>query len=194
MTAFADYLDLQTAVVEQVGNADIVDVMPRLVKMAEVEFNRRLRCREQMTNANVTTSSGSVSLPTDYIEAISLTNAAGAEYVQQPVQYYDKLSNKVGFFAIEGSNLLAQDADYTLTYYAKVPTITDSMTDTNWLLSKHPGLYLYAVSLEVEKYLRNIDGAQAMAALRDMEFDAVARLDGAERFSRARVRVAGVTP
>lgn len=194
MSVFADYLDLQTAVIEQVGNPDIADVMPRLVKSAEVEFNRRLRCREQMTEATVTTASGSVALPSGFVEVISLSNTSGAEYVAQPVQAYDKLTNKAGFFAISGSDLLAPDAQYTLRYYAEVPTITDSMTDTNWLLAKHPNLYLYGVSAEAFKHLMDVERAQAMVGVRDMEFDAAARLDKGERFARARVRVAGVTP
>lgn len=45
MTAFTDFLDLQAAVVEHVRDASIADVFPRLVKLAEVTFNRRLRCR-----------------------------------------------------------------------------------------------------------------------------------------------------
>ena len=45
MTAFTDFLDLQTAVIEQVARPDIADVMPRLVKLAEAGINRRLRCR-----------------------------------------------------------------------------------------------------------------------------------------------------
>lgn len=194
MTAFADYLDLRTAVIEEVGNADIADVFPRLTKMAEVEFNRRLRCREQMTETSVAPSSGSVALPADYLELISLTETNGKELIQQPLQAYDKLYDKRYFYAIEGSNLLAQDATYTLNYYAQIPTLTTSMTTSNWLLQKHPGLYLYGVAMEAEKHLRNVESAQAVMALRDMEFAAVYVQDNAERYSRARVRVMGATP
>lgn len=204
MSVFADYIDLQTAVIEQVGDPDIADVMPRFVQMAEVVFNRRLRAWEQMTDTAVVSASGSASLPTDCLEVIGLFTASGAEYVAQPVQAYEKLTNKDGFFAITGTgiqssgssygNILASDGEYTLRYYAKIPTITGAMTDTNWLLEKHPSLYLYGVSAEAAKHLRDVEGAQAMMSLRDIELDAVARLDSGERYARARVRVAGPTP
>lgn len=191
---FADYLDLRTAVIEEVGNADIADVFPRLVKMAEVEFNRRLRCREQMSETGISPVDGAVALPSDYLEALSLTTTAGTELTQQPVQAYDELDYKYGFYAIDGASLLAQDADYTFRYYQKIPTLTTSPTTSNWLLQKHPGLYLYAVSMEAEKHLRNVESAQALMTLREMEFAQAAAQDSTERFSRTRVRVAGVTP
>ncbi len=194
MTAFADFLDLRTAVIEEVGNADIADVFPRLTKMAEVEFNRRLRCREQMTETTVTPFEGSVALPSDLLEIISLTQTSGKELIQQPLQAYDKLYDKLYFYAIEGSNLLALDAEYTLNYYAEIPTLTSDMTASNWLLQKHPGLYLYGVTSEAEKHLRNVEAAQAAMTLRDMEFAAAYAQDNAERYSRTRVRVMGAAP
>ena len=51
MVAFADLLDLQTAVIERVKTVGITDVFPQLVRLAESDFNRRLRCAEQVTTA-----------------------------------------------------------------------------------------------------------------------------------------------
>jgi hypothetical protein len=86
------------------------------------------------------------------------------------------------------------DEVLSLIYYAKVPTITDSLTDTNWLLEKHPGVYLYGVGLEAAKYLRDAETAQATMPFLDMEIDAANGQDAQERYGRVRVRVAGVTP
>lgn len=194
MTAFADFIDLQTAVVEHVRNPSIADVFPRLVKLAEVGFNRRLRCREQISTATVTISGGSGVLPTDMAEIIGVYDAAGVEYIAQPLQAV-KVSQGRGYYAISGGNIVTRnDEDLTVEYYAKVPTITDSLTDSNWLLQKHPGLYLYGVGMEAAKYLRDVETAQATSALLDMEYTAAAAQDDQDRYSRARVRVAGVTP
>lgn len=194
MTAFADFIDLQTAVVEQVRNPSIADVFPRLVKLAEVGFNRRLRCREQISTATVTVSGGASALPADMAEIIGVYDAAGVEYIAQPLQAV-KVSQGRGYYAISGGNIVTRnDEALTVEYYAKVPTITDSLTDSNWLLQKHPGLYLYGVGMEAAKYLRDVDAAQATSALLDMEYTAAAAQDEQDRYSRARVRVAGVTP
>ena len=194
MTAFADALDLRTAVVEHVRNPGIADVFPRLVRMAETTFNRRLRCREQMDSASVVISGGSGALPADFQEVIGVFNGAGIEYIGQPVNALKEVQPR-GYFAISGSTILAAaDETLTLDYYAKIPTIADDLTDTNWLLEKHPGLYLYAVGMEAAKYLRDVETAQATAALVEVEFTAAAAEDAQQRYSRARVRIQGVTP
>lgn len=192
--AFADFIDLQTAVVEHVRNPSIADVFPRLVKLAEVTFNRRLRCREQITTATLTITSGSAALPSDYAALLGVFDAAGVEFIQQPVQSLQEAQTR-GYYALSGSNIIAKnDEVLSLIYYAKVPTITDSLTDTNWLLQKHPGVYLYGVGLEAAKYLRDADTAQATMPFLDMEIDAANGQDAQERYGRVRVRVQGVTP
>lgn len=192
--ALADYLDLRTAVIEQIGNADITDVFPRLVKFAENDFNRRLRCREQITDTTLTVSGGSASIPADLVEIIDLSTTAGRELVQLPRAKYEKAVNKAGFYTVDASTILASDGTYDFRYYAKIPTITDSMTDTNWLLAKHPELYLYAVAEKAAKHIGNIELANASGSLAETEYGSVAGQDYAERFARARVRVAGVVP
>jgi hypothetical protein len=194
MTAFADFIDLQTAVVEHVRNPSIVDVFPRLVRLAEVMFNRRLRCREQITTTTLTITSGSAALPSDYAALIGVFDAAGVELIQQPVQALQEAQTR-GYYAMSGSNVIAKsDEVLSLIYYARVPTITDSLTDSNWLLQKHPGVYLYGVGLEAAKYLRDAETAQATMPFLDMEIDAANGQDAQERYGRVRVRVQGVTP
>lgn len=192
--AFADFIDLQTAVVEHVRNPSIADVFPRLVRLAEVTFNRRLRCREQITTATLTVTGGAAALPGDYAALLGVFDASGVELIQQPVQALQEQQTR-GYYGLSGSNVIAKnDEVLTLIYYAKVPTITDSLTDTNWLLQKHPGVYLYGVGMEAAKYLRDAETAQATMPFLDMEIDAANGQDAQERYGRVRVRVAGVTP
>lgn len=194
MSVFSDFLDLRTAVIEQIGNADIADVFPRLVKMAEADFNRRLRCREQITELSITVADGIAPVPDDMAEPIGLFTTSGRELAQTARSGYERLGSKDGFWSMDGSNIMAQDADYAVIYYAKVPTITGSMTDSNWLLQKHPELYLYAVSEKAAKHMSNVELATAAGSLAETEYSNVAGQDHNERFARARVRVVGVTP
>jgi hypothetical protein len=194
MTAFADLLDLQTAVIERVKNVSIADVFPQLVKLAEASFNRRLRCREQMTTASVVITSGTATLPTDFEEIVGVYDSSGYEFINQPVQSLQQVQTR-GYYAISGSSILAKnDETLTLQYYAKLPTITDSMTDSNWLLQRHPGLYLYGVAFEAAKHLANPELAQAVGPILELEYQAVDAADASGRYARARVRVQGPTP
>lgn len=196
MSVFADLLDLQTAVVELVGDNRVVEVMPRLVKMSEIAFNRRLRCRDQITSMTVTIASGSVAVPDGFLEAIGLYDANGYEYVQQPTQNSRISTVHRNFYAINGSNIITAgaDGDRTLEYYAEIPTISAALDDTSWLLAKHPSLYLYGVGFEAAKHLRDAGLASEIKGLLEMEFRDIEAQDARERYSRARVRVAGVTP
>jgi len=194
MSVFVDYLDLRTAVVEMIGNADITDVFPRFVKMAESDFNRRLRCREQIETASLSVADGRVDLPAGMSEPIGLFRGNGAELVQQSVQVFERLADKRGFYAVLASEIAAADGDYSFQYYAKVPTLATSSTTSNWLLQKHPELYLYAVAEKAAKHLVNAELATATGSLAETEYKSVAAQDYSERFARARVRVGGITP
>lgn len=192
--AYADLLDLQTAVIERVKNVSLADVFPQLVKLAEATMNRRLRCREQITSVSVVITAGIAALPTDFEEVIGVYDSAGTEYIAQPVQSLQQTQTR-GYYAISGSNIVAKnDETLTLQYYARLPTITDSMSDTNWLLTRHPGLYLYAVMFEAAKHLMDEELATKIAPVMELEYQAVDAADASNRYARARVRVAGPTP
>ena len=192
MAAFADYLDLRTAVIELVKRPDITDVFDRLTQLAESYLNRELRVRKQVTNLAVTVSNGSAGLPSSFREMIGLYDLNGYELVQQPLQGQRPIG--VGYYALENYLLFAPDGEYTAQYYAKLPTITDSMTDKNWVLTEYPEVYLYAVAVEAAKHVRDAELLPVVTGYRDEAIAGLRADDNRARYSRARVRVQGCTP
>jgi len=192
MAAFNDLLDLRTAVIEHVGNADIADVFPRLVGMAESRLNRTLRLRDQITDATVTMTLGRGPLPADFAEALGLFRVDGLEYVQQSPQHRDRHNH---YYSIQGSEIVAPliEGIATLSYYATLPPLA-TMSSTNWMLARYPDLYLYAVGFEAAKYIRNAELAVQTKTLMDDAYYMARADDEAARYSRARVRVAGCNP
>lgn len=191
--AFADYLDLRTAVIEIVRNSDISDVFPRLVALTESRFNRELRMAEQITSATVTIDEGRAALPSNVAEIIGLYDAMGREYLMQPSQ---AVSFNGYFFAIEGTSIVAPklQGDLVLQYYATLPPLADGLTVTNWLLQKYPDVYCYGVGFEAAKYLRDVELSASIKGLLDDALRSARGDDHGKRYSRARVRVAGVNP
>lgn len=187
--AFTDYLDLRTAVLEVVGRTDITDIFDRLTLLAESRFNRKLRCGDQITDATVTVSGGTGTLPSDYRQMIGVYDGQGCEYVQQPIQAVQITQNS--FYAVSGSNLIAPDREYSIQYYAAIPTLTTSATTTNWLLSKYPDVYLYGVASEAAKNKRDSEILGALEQYRNEAIDDANEDDDAQRYSRARVRLQG---
>lgn len=207
--AFADLLDLQTAVIEHVGRPDIADVIPRLVKLAEVDMCRKFRLKDQVYTVTITPIDGVAPLPDDYLEMIGVYDSNRCEYIEQPLQPVSACNK---FYSIDQSNIIAPgvDEDLTVQYYGKIPTITQVVTGTdpetgdditeagvtgsNWMLEKHPDVYLYAVSLEAAKYIRDPQLIEATNRLyREAQLE-VHIHDERERYSRSRVRPTGVTP
>lgn len=168
---FADALDLRTAVVETVGNASIADVWPRIVALAELKLNQKLRTRYQLTEAALTLPSA---LPADYLET--------AGYYQNGKRVTWSITN----------DLTA--GDYTLSYYASIPTIANSLTATNWLLQRYPDVYLYSVAVEAAKHLRDLDAVGALQALMDRAVMDLFIDDERARYGGAVIRVKGATP
>jgi hypothetical protein len=194
MTAFADFIDLQTAVVEMVKRPDIADVMPRLVKLAEADFNRRLRMADQMQLATVEIVEGMGNLPYDFQQLIGIYDGAGREYVAQPPQALRMIQNR-GYFAIVGRKIhAAADEALTVQYYGGIPSIADDARSANWLLERHPGLYLYGVGMEAAKYIGNAEIGAVVGPLLAAEYLKAEGDDDNRRYARARVRVQGVTP
>lgn len=196
MAALADQLDLRTAVIETVDDPSISDVWPRLLAMAENVINRRARHRSQITSASLSFTSGEASLPADFLEVMHLYDTSDGEMVQVPLAAVKASGSQYRYFAIDGSKVYIYGVSGTRTmeYYAKVPTISAAMTDTNWLLAAHPDVYLYAASVEAAKHLRKPDLIAALAPLLDMAFDELKIASDDARYGRARVRVAGWTP
>lgn len=193
-TAFRDFLDLRTAVVEYVKRPDIADVFPRLLAMAESRLNRDLRMREQMTTTTLSLIDGVVDLPDDFAEMLGVFNGTGQEYVQQSLQHIASRSSCN--YSIEGGQIVAPliGGDLTVSYYAKIPPLAETLTTTNWLLERYPDVYLYGVGFEASKYVRDSDLAQASKFMLDDSISTAMADDTRARFSRTRVRVAGVTP
>ena len=192
--AFSDYTDLRIAVAEQVGNREISDVLDRFTKQAEAFLNRELRCREMLTNATLTFASGLAPLPSDFIEVMTLFDANGKP---MPAAVYGVARRNGYEYSVTATSVFVYGLDGAtrdLEYYAKLPTLTASLTTTNWLLAKSPNLYLYAVSLEAAKWLKDAELSTAMAGLLKDEMQSLAWSDMRGRFGSSVVATAGYGP
>jgi len=193
MSVFADYLDLRTAVIEQSGRPDIADVFDRLTKLAEARFNRSLRTRFQIASEPISISENAAALPDDYVEVIGVYGANGYELTGQTLQRTANVNWRT-YYSLTSTEINGPDGDLTLQYYAKVPTLTTSMTASNWLLEKYPDAYLYGVGYEAALYLKDAAGAQASGEILKQIMTDISSDDESARYARAVVRVKGCTP
>jgi len=165
--AITTYAQLQTAVSGWLDRTDLTTIIPDFITLAEAQFQRSIRHRSMVTRSTATISGRYSATPTDWMQTITLQLNTDPidplEYVTQEQMNEHRSKSSAGgrprFFSMSGTEIEVYpgpDTDYTaeLTYYAKIPVLSDANT-SNWLLSLSPDIYLYGALIQSAPYLRD---------------------------------------
>jgi hypothetical protein len=159
------YSELQSAIADWLLRDDLTAVIPSFISLAEAKFNRRIRDFRMVKRATAEVDAGYSAVPADWLQNIrfqlNTTPITTLEYVtpdqaaEERAFYVANAKSK--FFTMVGKQFQlvpAPDGTYDaeLTYYAKIPALSDSVTD-NWLLDVAPDVYLYGALMEAAPYL-----------------------------------------
>jgi len=197
MTALVDYLDLRVAVSEWTERRDISDVMPRFVLEAEDNLNKVLRTREMLTDGTTLTfTSGVAPLPSDFVEVGTIWDATNQWPLPVAVQQVLQAWQDAYAAAIYGTNVYIYGLTGTrlMDYYAMLPTLTTTLTTSNWLLQKSPDLYKWAVCLQVGLWLKDKEMVDAARGLLTDQIDLLMQADAMARFGNAVIRTRSPRP
>lgn len=196
------YTGLKQSVADWLNRSDLTAYIPDLIVLAEARIARDLRLRSQVTSATITTIAGQqgASLPTGWLEFENVT-VSGNPDVQMTyvnIQHLDTKFPNNGYtgqpvvYSIEGQQILfgpVPDAVYTLPvlYYKRFDPL--STTATNWLLSNHPGVYLWAALSEAAPFLKDDARAQMWEAKYQADMNRLQESDNDGQFSGSALRV-----
>jgi hypothetical protein len=207
--AITTYTELQTAIGNWLDHSLFTTRVPEFIALFEACANRKLRARQMEISTNLTPSSGSVALPSDYLSWRRVTWTGSTrvelEYVHPSylqAAYPTSPVDVPRIFTIEGSTLKVRPLDTTpleFDYFQKIPALASVApadgTQTNWLLAAHPDLYLFGSLVEAEMFGVNDERAPIWKARRDEIFDEIDKLQHKTRGGApGAVRVMGVTP
>lgn len=192
--ALATYSDLQSAVADYMARPDLTGVIPTFISLAESRLNRLLQLRITETVTTLTGSIGSreLSLPSDYVEAISLDLTTSGDFCRLVAKEiadlpYRSISGTPWAWAVQGSKIILDRtcaaADTFQFRYRQGFALSDDVP-TNWLLTNHPDLYLMAAMVEAHVYQKNEDGAAGWLAKLNMAIEEVMAKEGRSK-SRA---------
>ena len=166
--ALTTYAELQTSVKNWLDrtDSDITARIPEFITLAEAKLNRDLRVRPMEVVGSDTMSSGTISLPTDWLKYKSIWyvySSTRVELENMPPQEFNRFDTAStdypsGYYIAASTVYFGPstpNGDYTVgyIYYQKIPALSDSAT-TNWLLTSHPDIYLYGSLLEAAPYLK----------------------------------------
>lgn len=194
--SIASYTDLVTAIQNWSSRSDLASVVPDFIVLAETIFNHGdgkpddaayiapLRTREMETTDSLTVSSGSASLPDDFLEPKRVYTST-SELTYAPSTWYQAnfpsgQSTDPTYYTILGSALYT-GTSVTLDYYAKIGPLANDDGGTNWLLQKSPNAYLHGGLYFLYVYMKNAERAMGHRALMVSAMAAVSGSDGGSR-------------
>lgn len=189
--AIGTYAELLTTVANWAHRDDtaFTDRVPEFVKLAEARFNRALRVTDmEETLASTALSSGEATLPTGFLAFKELRFDGDTDYTLQPkpleyIRAQDSAStSNPRYYAVTKSTVVCwpQTGSIKGTYYKE---ISDLQTNsTNWLLTSHPDLYLFAVLTEAALFIQDDSRIPLWAERASVLLDAVQTADDRNQF------------
>lgn len=166
--AIETYEDLQESVAGWLLRQDLEAVIPDFIAMAEAEFNRSLRTQDMISRSRARVIDQFISLPTDWLEAWNVQTvdpAVTLEYLPPAsidIRRREWRGQRVRAYSIIGRTMeLAptpepDTVDLEMVYFKAIPALSRDVPQ-NWLLRKHPDIYLYGALVHSAPYLVDDD-------------------------------------
>jgi hypothetical protein len=198
--AISNYGELKTAVADWLNRDDLTSVIPTFIDLAHAKLNRRLRVREMIQRSTASITDQFSNLPSDFLELrniqLNVTIPKSLEYVT--IEQMDQerglgnTAREPAYYTLMGSTIEVfptPDQSYTLelAYYQDIPTMSAD-TDTNWLLTKAPDVYLYGALLQAAPYLKDAEETGLWLQAHDMVVDELEKEDLGARYGASTLK------
>lgn len=176
--ALSNYTELKSTIADFLNRDDLTSIIPAFIELAEAQMNRDLRHWRMETRSVGDVDSEYSTLPTDWIETISLhvngdgTSTLNLSSREAIANRRAKTENETGrprlYSHADGAIELFPTPDKTyeieLLYYAKLDVLSSSNA-TNWLLDEAPDVYLYGALIHSAPYLQEDARAGTWASM-----------------------------
>ena len=171
--ALTNYTELKASLANWLNRSDLTtEIADDFIKLAEADFNSKLRVRAMIAQVSITVDAETEALPTDFLQARDFYTLSGQ--TKTPLVYSTPASmdttsgtsttGKPTSFTILGDTLRFSpkpDATYTavMNYFKKFPALS-STTTSNYILASHPAIYLYGALFHAANFLGGINPQQ----------------------------------
>lgn len=159
MPVYNDYFDLLYEVVLKTDES-ITDSLDEITLKFEDWANENIRNSQMITGDTITMTAGTGALPTDVIEFLDVKRSINQSIYAMSINRV-KRGTQNGYY-VKGNNLemFNFEGDLGVEYYGEIPTLTATITTTNWLLQAGPRVYFWGVCWQAAIELKNSDLAQ----------------------------------
>ena len=171
--ALTTYTELKASLANWLNRSDLTtEIGDDFIKLAEADFNSKLRVRSMIDQVSITISAETVALPTDFLQIRDFYILAGQ--TKTPLVYSTpatmdatsgtSTTGRPSTFTILGDTVRFSpkpDATYTakMNYFKKFPALSSSVA-TNYILKSHPAIYLYGSLFHAANFLGGINPQQ----------------------------------
>jgi hypothetical protein len=176
--AISTFTELKASIANFLNREDLTATIPDFISLAESSINNEIRHWRMETRAETTLDSQFTGIPSDWLSTIrfhlvsdgtSSLDFMSLATIQSARSARNDSTGTPTNYSLNSSQfelMPTPDGSYSaiLMYYAKIPTLSDSV-ETNWLLTHHPDIYLYGALLHSAPYLKEDERAQTWAAL-----------------------------
>ena len=180
--ALSTYTELQSSIANWLNRSDLTsEISGDFIKLAEADFNAKLRIRQMEQIDTLTINAESIQVPTGFIAVRSLYILSGdtkynLEYISPANLYKTKGASTAGLprvYTIESDNETeylkfapSPDTSYTayLQYYKAFNSLSTSNA-SNYILANHPAIYLYGSLFHASNFLGGIEPNQQQSWL-----------------------------
>ena len=164
---------------------DLEDQYDTFISLAEARFNRGLRVRAMEDSLSSTAlTDGAVDLPTGFLafKELRFDGSPANTLEPRPIEWIRNqadLSSSPLYFAVSGTQVVCwpQSGSIKGTYYKSLDSLTSN--DSNWLLSSHPDLYLFACLEEAAIYTRDYEAGKLWGTRAQVLIDQIQAADNA---------------
>jgi len=204
--ALTNYSELKASLANWLNRSDLnTEIADDFIKLAEADFNSKLRVRAMVAQADLTIDSETESLPTGFLQVRDFYLLSGQ--TKTPLTYTTpsqmdatattSTTGKPTTFTILGDTFRfspVPDGTYTakINYYKKFDALSDTNT-TNYILASHPAIYLYGSLFHAANFLGGIN-PQQVQTWQSMYATAMERLelnDREDEYNGAPLQVRG---
>jgi len=169
--ALSTYAELKTSIANWLNRSDLTsEISDDFIKLVEAEYNSKFRIRKMLTSDTAFTIDSELeTLPTGFLQVRDFFIVSGsAKYsltYMAPTQMDQtkggSTSGRPNTYTILGDNFRfapTPDSAYTSTinYYKAIDALSSSTT-TNYILTNHPGIYLYGSLYHAANFLGGIE-------------------------------------
>jgi hypothetical protein len=182
--AITTYQELQDAVARFMNRSDLATVIPDFITIAEGRIALTVRAAPMLKRETLTQAAGTsdIAVPDDWLEWDRLAMQGENETLEYVpfARFTDSVlasgdAAHSGKYTMDGTTLIvgkpipAGDPDVLVdvSYYARIPSLAQAGSETNWLLTAHPEVYLYGTLVSGWQYLLDEQRAAGNASLFD---------------------------